>query len=227
MYYFTVNPRTPPWEGDSPFSMVSCVTTPHTPWTHCRVAWCHANIPGRGSPSFLAAHSASCDSPSPSLHSPLLSRTPHILGTLAFIGVSNVPLVSLNLLPQVQKMMQYFVENFSISELTRGVWTLDPHQVTPQDTHAQLVAEGGFPCILVGCKCIPFCCRPLLGDTEVSPIDCNETVFEDAPLYLTVEEDLRLGRRGEPGGVNPNLPEKGYICNFCSLVGGWQPRRNM
>jgi hypothetical protein len=28
------------------------------------------------------------------------------------------------------------------------------------------------------------------------------------------------------GGGNPTLPEKGYICNFCSLFGGWQPRRN-
>jgi hypothetical protein len=29
------------------------------------------------------------------------------------------------------------------------------------------------------------------------------------------------------GDVNPTLPEKGYICNFFSLVGSRQPRRNM
>ncbi len=56
-----------------------------------------------------------------------------------------------------------------------------------QDTHAQLVAEGGFPHILVGRECVPFCCRPLLGNTEVSPIDCHETVVEDIPLFLTVK----------------------------------------
>ena len=31
---------------------------------------------------------------------------------------------------------------------------------------------------------------------------------------------------GHTGGVNPTLPEKGYICNFCLLFGGRQPRRN-
>ncbi len=92
--------------------------------------------------------------PHPPLHCPLLSRIPHILGTLNFVGVSDIPLVGLNLLPRVQKMTQHFVEYFNISELTRWVWTLDPHQVTPQDTHAQLIAEGGFPSVLVGRECI-------------------------------------------------------------------------
>ncbi len=106
------------------------------------------------------------------------------MGTLDFVGVSNIPLVGLNLLPQVQKMTQYYVEKNYISELTCWVWTLDPHQVTPQNTHAQLVAEGGFPCILVGCKCVPFCCRPLLGDMEVSLISCHETVVENIPPFF-------------------------------------------
>jgi hypothetical protein len=71
--------------------------------------------------------------------------------------------------------------------------------VHPQVLHAQLVAEGGFPRILVGRECIPFCHRPLLGDTEVSPINCHETVVEDIPLFLTVEEDLQeaAGGRGD------------------------------
>ena len=66
----------------------------------------------------------------------------------------------------------------------------------PQDTHAQLVAEGGFPRILVGCECVPFSRRPLLGDTEVSPNDCHETVVEDIPLFLTIKEDLREATGG-------------------------------
>jgi hypothetical protein len=80
--------------------------------------------------------------PHPPLHCPLLSRVPHVLGTLDFVGVSNVPLVGLDSLPQVQNMTQYFVEYFNISELIRWVWTLGLHQVTPQDSHGQLVAEG-------------------------------------------------------------------------------------
>jgi hypothetical protein len=69
---------------------------------------------------------------------------------------------------------------------------MDPGFTTgpPQYTHAQLVAEGGLPCILVGCECIPFCCRPLLGDTEVSLIGCHETVIEETPLFSTVKKDL-------------------------------------
>ncbi len=122
--------------------------------------------------------------PHPPLHHPLHCRSPNILGTLNFVGVSNVPFVGLDLLPWVQKMMQDFVKYFYISVLTRWVETLDPHQVPPQDTHAQLVADGRFPSILVGCKSIPFCCCPLLGDTEVSPIDCHETVIEDIPLFF-------------------------------------------
>jgi hypothetical protein len=88
--------------------------------------------------------------PHPPLHRPLLSQIPHILGTLNFVGVSNIPLVNLDLLPRVQKTMQHFVEYFNISELTRWVWTLDPHQVAPQDTHAQLTAEGGFSLLTCG-----------------------------------------------------------------------------
>ncbi len=87
-------------------------------------------------------------------------------------------------------MTQHFVQYLNISELTCWVWTLDPHQVTPQDTNAQLVVESRFPCILVGCKCVPFCCRPLLGETEVSPINCHKTVVEDIPHFLIIEEDL-------------------------------------
>jgi hypothetical protein len=40
-------------------------------------------------------------------------------------------------------------------------------------------------------------CLPLLGVTEVSPIDSHKTVIEDVPLFLTVDVDLWLrGRWG-------------------------------
>ncbi len=121
--------------------------------------------------------------PHPLLHRPLLCRTPHILGILDFVGVSNVPLVGRDLLPPVQKLMQNFVKYFDINVLTHRVGTLDPHQVSPQDTHAQVVAEGGFPRIFVGLECIPFYRRPLLGDMEVSPINCHETVLRTSPFF--------------------------------------------
>jgi hypothetical protein len=137
--------------------------------------------------------------PHPPLHHPLLRCIAHILGALDFVRVSDLPLICLDSLPRVQEMMQNFVEYCNIIVLNRRVGTLDPHQVPPQDTHAQLVAEGGFPSIVVGRKCIPFCRSPLLGDTELSRIDCHETVLEDIPLFLTVKGDLWL--RVWRGGV--------------------------
>ncbi len=165
---------------------------------------------GEDPPIFFATYSASHDAPSP-LHHPLLRRSTHILGTLDFFGVSNIPLVCLDLLTWVQEMTEHFVEYFNISALTRGVGTLDPHQVPPQDTHAHLIAEGGLPGVLVGCECIPFCRRPLLGDTEVSPIDCHETVVEDISLFLTVEVDLWFRVRRGGRGCEVGYEKK---CNF-------------
>jgi hypothetical protein len=98
--------------------------------------------------------------PHPPLHCPLLRRSVHILWTLDIVGVSDVPLVNLDSLPWVQEMMQFFVEYFDICVLTHGVRTLDPHQVPPQDTHAQLIAEGGFPCILRDANAFPFVAIP-------------------------------------------------------------------
>ncbi len=61
-------------------------------------------------------------------------------------------------------MRQNFVEYFDIHEIAHRVRTLDPHQVPPQDTHAQPVAEGRFPCMYVGGKCIPFFCLPFSSE---------------------------------------------------------------
>ncbi len=90
--------------------------------------------------------------------------------------------------------------------LPAGLGTLDSHQVPP--THAQLVAEGRFPRVLVGCKCIPFCHHPLLWDKEVSPIDCHETVVVDIPLFLTFKVNLRLRVRRGGGGVRTGLEKE-------------------
>jgi hypothetical protein len=114
-------------------------------------------------------------------------------------------------------MTQNFVKKIDIRVLTRGVGTLDPHQVSSQDTHIRLVAKGGFPCVLVVRKCVPFCHLPLLGDTEVSPIDCHETVVEDIPLFLTVKVDLRGGGGGDGGGGDVRRQWQ-----TTTVDGGWQ-----
>jgi hypothetical protein len=121
--------------------------------------------------------------PHPPLHCQLLRRITHILGRLDFVGVSNVPLVCLNSLPWVQKMMQNFVEYFDIHELTRGVGTLDPHQVPPQDTHAQLVVEGGFPCIFVDVNQFPFVAAPFWGTQKLVPSTVIRQSLRISPFF--------------------------------------------
>ncbi len=60
----------------------------------------------------------------------------------------------------------------------------------------------------MGRECITFCCYPLLGDTEVSSIDCHETVVEDIPLFLIIEYDLRDAAGGGGGGVRRGMEKE-------------------
>jgi hypothetical protein len=56
-----------------------------------------------------------------------------------------------------------------------------------------------------------------LGDTEVSPINCHETVVEDIPLFLTIKEDLRAGGQGGAGVWGRVWKKKGNFLTPFSL----------
>ena len=60
---------------------------------------------------------------------------------------------------------------------TGRIWTLDPHKVTCQDVHPQLIPKCRLSIVLVGSKWIPFNCLSLLSDTEVSAVDTHRTVI--------------------------------------------------
>ena len=112
----------------------------------------------------------------PRRHRPTLVRVARVRGAHDFIGVPRVPFVRLDPLAWVEEVAQNFIKNCNVRELTRGVRALDPHQVPPQDAHAQLVAEGGLPGVFVGPERVTLNCGSLLLDQEVRPIDCDQTV---------------------------------------------------
>ena len=85
----------------------------------------------------------------PRLHPPLFLLRYRVRWAFDFIRVPGVPFVGLDPLARVKEMTQYLVEDFNVGVLTGGVWALDPHQVPTQNTHPQLVAEGGLAGVLV------------------------------------------------------------------------------
>ncbi len=85
------------------------------------------------------------------LHSPIFRRICVVPRTFDFVGVAAVPLVGLDPLARLEKILQNLVENDIVSILTGRVWPLDPHQVPHEDVHPQLIlAQGGLPRVLVG-----------------------------------------------------------------------------
>jgi hypothetical protein len=107
-----------------------------------------------------------------------------------FIHVPDKPIVGIDQLTRVDEVKQNLIKYFDVSVLTSGAGAMDPHQVLPQDTKAELVAKGRLAVVLVGCKGVPLCCYYLLQDAEVDPINCHETVVEDIAFLSTVKVDL-------------------------------------
>jgi len=67
--------------------------------------------------------------PHPPLHSLILRRIRVVSRTFYFVGVAAVPLVGLDPLARLEKIMQHLVKYFNVGILTGRVRSLDPHQV--------------------------------------------------------------------------------------------------
>jgi hypothetical protein len=102
----------------------------------------------------------------PPLHCQILQQIGGICQTFTLSGCPAYPLLS-------AKVAQHLIKDFNVGVLTSRVGALNPHQVPPQNTHPQLVAEGRLPCKLVGGGSILLCRSPLLGNLGVHPIDCH------------------------------------------------------
>ena len=113
-----------------------------------------------------------------------------VVGALDLVGAADVAIVGFDALAGLEPVAQDLVEDLDVRPVAGGVGALDPHQVPPQDRDAQLVSQGGLPGVLVGPEWVSLNRQSLLGDTEVRPIDCHETVVADVPFFSTFEVDL-------------------------------------
>ncbi len=104
--------------------------------------------------------------------------------------------------------MQNHIKDFDVGVLTSRFGALDSHQILPQDTDAQLVAEGGLAIVLVGYEGISLCCYSLFWDAAVNPINSHETVIENIALLLTVKVDLWWSEAAGAGDVRTGVKKK-------------------
>ena len=172
---------------------------------------------GRVSPSSSAARLASRDAPLPApVSSVALADCPRSWGTRSCRRAPRTPRP-----PRPARLGQGSdvkpCKNSNVVILTRWVWALDPYQVPFKDGDPQLVAEGGFPRVLVGPKGVSLNRVSLLGDVEVSPVDCHKTVVADVPVFSTFEVDLRRRRRRR-GGVRTTRWRKKIDCSSRKYV---------
>ncbi len=131
--------------------------------------------------------------PHPALHCQNLHRIRVVCWALDLVRVPAVADVGLHALARLKEVGEDFVENNNIGVLARGVRTLDPHQVPPQNAYAELVSERGLSRILVGREGIPLLWQSLLWHTEVGAVNGHEAVVAHVTFEAPVEVDLEEG----------------------------------
>ena len=155
--------------------------------------------------------------PCPTLHPPILRRIYVVPRALDLVRVTTVALIGLDPLAWLKEVPQNLAENFYVSELTSKVGTLNPHQVPHQDhVDAQLEAEGGLPCILVGRKGVSLLYKSLLRDSEVCTIHGHCAVVAYIVGTKPALKDYLCLRGAAAGGGCEDAVEK-KIDNSCIL----------
>ncbi len=109
--------------------------------------------------------------PDAALHLEVLDGVDVVLGALDLVRVPAVAVVGLDAFIWLKEVRQTGGEDLDVGPCPGRVRALDPHQVAHQNVNAQLVAKGRLPRILVGPERVALRCSPLLGDTEVRPIN--------------------------------------------------------
>jgi hypothetical protein len=156
--------------------------------------------------------------PHPPLHSPILCRICVIPRTFDFVRVAAVPLVVLDPLARLEEITQNLVENFNVGILTGRIRTLDPYQVPRENVDPQLLAQGGIPRVLVGCKGVPLCRNSLLRDAEVRTAHSHCAVVEHV-VHAQPALRVNLCLRGEQrrGGEDQMMGKK----DICKIGRRW------
>jgi hypothetical protein len=68
-----------------------------------------------------------------------------VVRALDLVGGADVAVVRLDALALLEEVAEDLVKNLDVRPRTGGVRSIDPHEVTPEDTHPDLVSEGGLP----------------------------------------------------------------------------------
>ena len=77
---------------------------------------------------------------------PSLATGLHGLFGHLIVGGADVAVVGLDALTLLEEVAEDLVKYLDVGPRTGGVLSIDPHEVTtPEDTHPDLVSEGGLP----------------------------------------------------------------------------------
>ncbi len=83
--------------------------------------------------------------PCAGLHSLVGGGVTQVVWALDLVGGADVAIVGLDALALLEKAADDLVKDLDVRPRTGGVQSIDPHEVTPEDTHPDLVSEGGLP----------------------------------------------------------------------------------
>ena len=122
-----------------------------------------------------------------------------IVWALDLVRCTDVSIVGLDALAGLEEVAEDLVEDLDVRPGTCGVWTIDPNEIPPENTHPDLVPKGGLPRILVGSEGVPLRHRPCLGDPKVRPVDGHQAIIQDVSILSPLEVHLqcRVGRGDE------------------------------
>ncbi len=138
--------------------------------------------------------------PYASLHREVFLRVAIVVWALNFMRVPNVPIVGFNPLAGLKAVGELVKKKNDVVPLTGGVGSADPHQIPREDVDPKLLPERGLPRIFMGCKGVPPCCRTLLCDLKVHPVDQHEAVVANVLDETALKDDLLNDGGRQRGG---------------------------
>jgi hypothetical protein len=83
--------------------------------------------------------------PCAGLHSLVGDGVARVVRALDLVGGANVAVVGLDMLALLEEVAEDLVKDLDVRPRTGRVRSIDLHEVTPEDTHPDLVSEGGLP----------------------------------------------------------------------------------
>jgi hypothetical protein len=124
------------------------------------------------------------------LHPEIPRRVAVVVGALDLVGVPHVAVVGLDAFTWQKVAREAVQKDLDVRPGAGGVGPLHPDEIPLEDVDAELVAERGLSCVLVGTEGVPFLGDSLLLDSEVGSVDCHETivklVFDETALEVNL-----------------------------------------